>query len=129
MRFEMPRVIPIEGCHRENGSKGTARPPPPPDSRFLAGLSGEISDAYGTECAKSPAQLEVVMAGLDPAIHACAGVADNCVDARVKPAHDDLRLVLPETEQPISVPRTALRVLEIWTGNMLKSVASFSVGL
>jgi hypothetical protein len=41
-------------------------------------------------------QLMVVMAGLDPAIHALtttAGDIGNCVDARVKPAHDDLRLV------------------------------------
>jgi hypothetical protein len=35
------------------------------------------------------------MAGLDPAIHVLAtgtGDADNRVDARVKPAHDDLQL-------------------------------------
>jgi hypothetical protein len=36
------------------------------------------------------------MAGLDPAIHALTTTASdigNCVHARVKPAHDDLRLV------------------------------------
>jgi hypothetical protein len=38
-------------------------------------------------------QLKVVMAGLDPAIHVLptsAGDAGKGVDARVKPAHDDL---------------------------------------
>ena len=39
-------------------------------------------------------QLKIVMAGLDPAIHVLAagtGDAGNRVDARVKPAHDDLQ--------------------------------------
>jgi len=43
-------------------------------------------------------QLRVVMAGLDPAIHVLVtgtGDAGNRVDARVKPAHDDLQLVPP----------------------------------
>jgi hypothetical protein len=55
-------------------------------------------------------QLRVVMAGLDPAIHLLAtgtGDVGNRVDARVKPAHDDLQLVPIKTQQP--VPRTALR--------------------
>jgi hypothetical protein len=42
------------------------------------------------------AQLKVVMAGLVPAIYVLAtsaGDAGKGVDARVKPAHDDLRLV------------------------------------
>ena len=41
-------------------------------------------------------QFRVVIAGLDPAIRVLAtgaGDAGNPVDARVKPAHDDLRLV------------------------------------
>jgi len=33
---------------------------------------------------------EVVMAGLDPAIHAFVGRAKKDVDARVKPGHDEL---------------------------------------
>jgi hypothetical protein len=37
------------------------------------------------------------------------GNAGNRVDARVKPAHDDLQLVPVKTQQPIPVPRTALR--------------------
>ena len=40
-------------------------------------------------------QLRVVMAGLDPAIYVLVtgtGEAGNRVDARVKPAHDDLGL-------------------------------------
>jgi len=40
-----------------------------------------------------------------PAI--AAGGAGNHVDTRVKPAHDDLRLVGLKIQQPISVPRTA----------------------
>jgi hypothetical protein len=57
-------------------------------------------------------QLRVVMAGLDPAIHVLAtgtGDAGNHVDARVKPAHDELQLVPIKTQQPFPVPRTALR--------------------
>jgi hypothetical protein len=57
-------------------------------------------------------QLNVVMAGFDPAIHVRAtdtGDAGKSVDARVKPAHDSLRLVPIKTQQPIPVPRTALR--------------------
>ncbi|MFL5265807.1 MAG: hypothetical protein ACJ8AH_04295 [Stellaceae bacterium] len=41
-------------------------------------------------------QPRAVMAGLDPAIQVRPtgnGAAGNCVDARVKPAHDDLRVV------------------------------------
>ena len=56
-------------------------------------------------------QLTVVMAGLDPAIYVLAtgtGNDRNRVDARVKPAHDDLRLARIKTPQPIHVPRTAL---------------------
>ena len=59
-------------------------------------------------------QLRVVMAGLDPAIHVLVtgtGDAGNRVDARVKPAHDDLQLVPIKTQQPIPVPRTALQRL------------------
>jgi len=58
-------------------------------------------------------QLKVVMAGLDPAIQVRetgAGDAGNPVDARVMPAHDDPWLVLVKTQQPISIPRTALRL-------------------
>ncbi len=58
------------------------------------------------------AQLKVVMAGLDPAIHVLAtsaGDAGKGVDARVKPAHDDLQLVPIKIQQPLSIPRTALR--------------------
>ena len=50
--------------------------------------------------------------GLDPAIHVLltgTGSAGNRVDARVKPAHDDLQLVPIKTQQPFPVPRTALR--------------------
>ena len=67
-------------------------------------------------------QLRVVMAGLDPwafsprtssvGIHVLStgtGDAGNRVDARVKRAHDDLQLVPIKTQQPIPVPRTALR--------------------
>jgi hypothetical protein len=57
-------------------------------------------------------QLRVVVAGLDPAIHVLAtgtGDAGNRVDARVKPAHDDLQLVPIKTQQPTPVPRTAPR--------------------
>ena len=35
--------------------------------------------------------------------------AGNRVDTRIKPAHDDLRLVLIKTQQPIPVSRAALR--------------------
>src|SRR5215472_17414681 len=55
---------------------------------------------------------KVVMAGLDPAIHVLAasiGRDGERVDARVKPAHDDPRLVTIGTQQPVSFPRTALR--------------------
>ena len=55
------------------------------------------------------------MAGLDPVIHVLAtgtGDAGNRVDARVKPAHDDLQLVPIKTEQAIPIPRTALRERE-----------------
>jgi hypothetical protein len=48
------------------------------------------------------------MAGLDPAIHALvtsAGDASNRMDARVKPAHDDLWLLAIETQQSNTVPR------------------------
>jgi hypothetical protein len=31
----------------------------------------------------------IVMAGLDPAIHVFAGLGEEDVDARVKPAHDE----------------------------------------
>jgi hypothetical protein len=58
------------------------------------------------------AQFAIVMAGLVPAIHAratAAGGTGNHVDTRVKPAHDDLRLVGLKIQQPISVARTALR--------------------
>ena len=68
-------------------------------------------------------QLKVVMAGLDPwafsprtrsvGIHVLAtgpGDAGNRVDARVKPAHDDLQVVPVKTQQPIPVPRTALHL-------------------
>jgi hypothetical protein len=51
------------------------------------------------------------MAGLDPAIHVLAtgtGDAGKRVDARVKPAHDNLQLVPIKTQSPIPVPRTAL---------------------
>jgi hypothetical protein len=64
----------------------------------------------------------IVMAGLDPwafspracpvGIHVLAtgaGDAGNPVDARVKPAHDDLRLVPIKGQQPLPVPWTALR--------------------
>ena len=37
------------------------------------------------------------------------GDADNRVDARVKPAHDDLQLVPIKTQHPVPVPQTALR--------------------
>jgi hypothetical protein len=36
----------------------------------------------------------VVIAGLDPAIHRAKRIADFLMDARVKPAHDGLRLGL-----------------------------------
>jgi hypothetical protein len=44
--------------------------------------------------------------GLDPAIHVLAtgtGTAGNRVDARVEPAHDELRLVPIKTQQTIPV--------------------------
>jgi hypothetical protein len=56
--------------------------------------------------------LSLVVAGLDPAIRVLAtgiGDAGDRVDARVKPAHDDLQLVPIKTQQPGPVPRTALR--------------------
>jgi hypothetical protein len=62
-------------------------------------------------------QLRVVMAGLDqdlirPSRSSATGTgaAGNRVDARVKPAHDDLQLVPIKTQQPIPVPQTALRL-------------------
>jgi hypothetical protein len=57
----------------------------------------KITDACGSEYAMTLAPLKVVMAGLVPAIHAratTAGGADNRVDTRVEPAHDDLRLLV-----------------------------------
>jgi len=57
-------------------------------------------------------QLRVVMAGLDSAIHVLVTGTDdagNRVDTRVKPAHDDFQLVPIKTQQPIPVPRKALR--------------------
>ena len=70
-------------------------------------------------------QLRVVMAGLDPAIHVLVtgtGDAGNRVDARVKPAHDDLQFVPIRTQQPILVPRTALRAF----GEAPRGVSGFS---
>src|SRR5437667_3762749 len=100
-------VIPAKaGVHRQAPGQGSL------DPRFRAGLSGEVRDGCGTECAMALLQLRVVTAGLDPAIQAPAtraGDAGNRVDTRVKPAHDDLRLAPLKTRQPISVPRTALR--------------------
>jgi len=66
----------------------------------------------GSECAMTLVQLKVVMAGLDPAIHVRATAADDAghrVDAWVKPAHDDFRLVPIRTEQSIFLTRAALR--------------------
>jgi hypothetical protein len=53
------------------------------------------------------------MAGFGPAIHVLAtdtGDAGNRVDARVKPAHDDLKFVPIRTHLPVPIPRTALRL-------------------
>jgi hypothetical protein len=53
------------------------------------------------------------MAGLDPAIHVLARSIDgtgNRVDARVKPAHDGFWLGSAQDTQPITIPRTALRL-------------------
>jgi hypothetical protein len=83
------------------------------DSRLRAGLSEKIWHGRGSESAMTLVQLRVVMAGLDPAIHVLAtgtGDAGNRVDARVKPAHDDLQLVPIKTQRPIPVPRTTLRL-------------------
>jgi hypothetical protein len=33
-----------------------------------------------------------VFAGLDPVIHAALSICGNCMDARVKPAHDEERM-------------------------------------
>jgi len=60
-------------------------------------------------------QLKVVMAGLEPAIHALAistGDGGNRVDARVEPAHDKLQLITTEILQRVSVPGTALSFRE-----------------
>jgi hypothetical protein len=35
---------------------------------------------------------KVVIAGLDPAIHRAERLFDSLMDARVKPAHDELRM-------------------------------------
>jgi hypothetical protein len=35
---------------------------------------------------------EVVIAGLDPAIHRAKRIFDSSMDARVKPAHDEMSL-------------------------------------
>ncbi|MDI4237985.1 hypothetical protein AAFX91_07935 [Bradyrhizobium sp. 31Argb] len=37
----------------------------------------------------------IVIAGLDPAIHRAKRILDFLMDARVKPAHDDLRMGRP----------------------------------
>jgi hypothetical protein len=53
-------------------------------------------------------QLTVVMAGLDPAIHILttgASGAGECVDARVKHAHDDLWLTAIKTERSMVYSR------------------------
>jgi hypothetical protein len=53
------------------------------------------------------------MAGLDPAIYFGATRADdaaNRLDARVKTAHDDLRLAPMKTQQPIPVLRRPCRL-------------------
>ena len=42
----------------------------------------------------SPIQ-EIVIAGLDPAIHRAKRIFDVLMDARVKPAHNELRTRLP----------------------------------
>src|SRR5271169_4128295 len=71
-----------------------------------------ICHGHGSESAMTLVQLRVVMAGLDLANNVLAtgtGDTDNRVDARVKPTHDDLQLVPIKTQQPIPVPRTALR--------------------
>src|SRR5271169_5036138 len=70
-----------------------------------------ICHGHGSESAMTLVQLRVVMAGLDLANNVLAtgtGDTGNRVDARVKPAHDDLQLVPIKTQQPIPVPRTAL---------------------
>jgi len=54
--------------------------------RESGGPSGEIRNACGSEYATTIAQLKVVMAGLDPAIHVVAtsaGDGGKRVDARV----------------------------------------------
>jgi hypothetical protein len=84
-------------------------------SQSQAGLSGEIPLGCGCEYTRTGMRLQVVMAGLDPAIHVLATGADgtgNPVDARVKPAHDDSWLVPSKPEQSITVLRTALRRCE-----------------
>jgi hypothetical protein len=62
-------------------------------SRERAGVSGENPPRAWVRMRKYPLRLGVVMAGLDPAISVLAtgaSGAGNRVDARVKPAHDDL---------------------------------------
>jgi hypothetical protein len=100
-------------------------------------LSRKIPDLYESECVMTSVQLKVVIAGLDPwafsprsrsvSIPACAtaaGGGGNRVDTRVKPAHDDLRLVLLETEQPVSVPRTGPRQRGEGRGERLSDLSS-----
>jgi hypothetical protein len=80
-------------------------------SRESAGLSGEF--AMGTDpkaqrplCNSEPSWLDLIR--LDPAIHVLAtgtGDAGNRVDARIKPAHDDLPSAGSiKRQQPIPVP-------------------------
>ena len=78
-----------------------------PRSRWRASSSPRKRVEYAT----TTAQLKVVMAGLDPAIHVVAtsaGDGGKRVDARVEPAHDDLQLVTITIQQPAFIPRTAL---------------------
>src|SRR5438552_2232765 len=82
------------------------------DPRFRAGLSGE-NFAGGKRRGSTPIFWSWAgLTRLDRAIYVPAtrpGDAGNRVDARVKPAHDGLRLAWLSTRQPISVPRKALR--------------------
>src|SRR5438105_6238356 len=68
--------------------------------------------AKGSECAITIERSTVVMAGLNPAIHviATAGDADNRVDERVTPAHDEVPLVRSTTTH--SCLRRVLRLHE-----------------